>query len=121
MARLANLWEEKRRLLPDTDHAGVVSLVERRQSAEEDLVILLSALPSQFRSVMEVVEDAAKEAAAAGLGNFLPEAATAKLGRPRRERYQTIDESIQNFARCVITSVAECANQLRLDRWRPLR
>ena len=120
MARLANLWEEKRKLLPDTDHAGVVSLMERRQSAEEDLVILLSALPSQFRSVAEVVEDAAKEAAAAGLGNFSHEAATAKLGRPRREIYQTVDERIQNFARCGTTSVDEWADEFRLDRRMPI-
>jgi hypothetical protein len=120
MARLANLWEEKRRLLPDTDHAGVVSLVERRQSAEEDLVILLSALPSQFRTVVEVVEDSAKEAAAAGLGNFSRDAATVQLGRPRREIYQTIDERIQNFARCGIKSVDEWADEFRLDRRMPI-
>jgi hypothetical protein len=120
MARMANLWEEKRRLFPDTDHAGVVSLVERRQSAEEDLVILLSALPSQFRTVVEVVEDAAKEAAAAGLHNFSHDAATVQLGRPRREIYQTIDERIQNFARCGITSVDEWADEFRLDRRMPI-
>ena len=120
MARLAALWEEKRRLLPDTDHAGVVSLVERRQSAEEDLVILLSASPSQFRSVQEVVEDAAKEAAAAGLSGFSHEAAAARLARPRREIYQAVDERIQNFARCGISSVDEWADEFRLDRRMPV-
>jgi primosomal replication protein N'' len=79
MARLAALWEEKRKLLPDTDHAGVVSLIERRQSAEEDLVILLSASPSQFRSVAEVVDEAAKEATTAGLTEFSRDAAAALL------------------------------------------
>ena len=120
MARLAALWEEKRKLLPDTDHAGVVSLVERRQSAEEDLVILLSASPSQFRSVQEVVEDAAKEAAAAGLSGFSHEAAATRLARPRREIYQAVDERIQNFARCGISSVDEWADEFRLDRRMPI-
>ena len=120
MARLAALWEEKRKLLPDTDHAGVVSLIERRQSAEEDLIILLSASPSQFRSVQEVVDDAAKEAATAGLSGFSREAAAARLARPRREIYQTVDERIQNFARCGISSVDEWADEFRLDRRMPI-
>src|SRR5882757_7651285 len=120
MARLAALWEEKRKLLPDTDHAGVVSLIERRQSAEEDLVILLSASPGQFRSVTEVVDEAAKEASTAGLTGFSRDAAAALLMRPRREIYRTIDDRIENFARCGVSSVDEWANQFRLDRRMPI-
>ena len=120
MARLAALWEEKRKLLPDTDHAGVVSLIERRQSAEEDLVILLSASPSQFRSVAEVVDEAAKEASTAGLADFRATPAAAQLARPRREIYRTVDERIENFARCGISSVDEWADQFRLDRRMPI-
>ncbi|MGR6800571.1 hypothetical protein, partial [Aeromonas veronii] len=82
--------------------AGVAALTERRLSAEEDLVILLSAMSNQFRSVAEVIEEATKEASTAGLGDFSPEKATALLARPRREIYETIDERIRNFARCGI-------------------
>ncbi len=120
MARLAALWEEKRKLFPDTDHAGVVSLIERRQSAEEDLVILLSASPGQFRSVAEVVDEAAKEASTAGLTGFSRDAAAALLMRPRREIYRTIDDRIENFARCGVSTVDEWANQFRLDRRMPI-
>jgi primosomal replication protein N'' len=120
MARLAALWEEKRRLLPDTDHAGVISLIERRQSAEEDLVILLSASSSQFRSVAEVVDEAAKEASMARLTGFSRDAAAALLARPRREIYRMIDDRIENFARCDVSSVDEWANQFRLDRRMPI-
>src|SRR5712671_7272624 len=120
MARLAALWEEKRKLLPDTDHAGVVSLIERRQSAEEDLVILLSASPGQFRSVAEVVDEAAKEASTAGLTGFSRDSATALLARPRREIYRMIDDRIENFARCGLSSVDEWADQFRLDRRMPI-
>jgi primosomal replication protein N'' len=120
MARLAALWEEKRKLLPDTDHAGVVSLIERRQSAEEDLVILLSASPSQFRSVAEVVDEAAKEATTAGLTEFSRDAAAALLALPRREIYRMIDDRIENFARCGVSSVDEWADQFRLDRRMPI-
>jgi primosomal replication protein N'' len=120
MARLAALWEEKRKLLPDTDHAGVVSLIERRQSAEEDLVILLSASTSQFRSVAEVVDESATEASTAGLRGFSRDAAAALLARPRREIYRMIDDRIENFARCGVSSVDEWADQFRLDRRMPI-
>ncbi|SDF40251.1 Protein of unknown function [Bradyrhizobium brasilense] len=120
MARLAALWEERRRLLPDSDHAGVATLTERRISAEEDLIILLSATSNQFRSASEVIEEAEKEASTAGLTKFSAEEAMQLLGRPRREIYQAIDESIQNFARCGIQQVDEWADQFRLDRRMPL-
>lgn len=120
MARLAALWDEKRRLFPDTDHAGVATLTERRLSAEEDLVILLSATSGQFRSVAEVIEEAKKEASIAGLGDFSAETATALLARPRREIYHAIDERIQNFARCDIKELDEWADQFRLDRRMPV-
>jgi hypothetical protein len=119
-ARMAALWEEKRKLFPDTDHAGLASLIERRQSADEDLLILLSASSSQFRSAAEVVEEASKDASAAGLLGFSSEEAAAQLERPRREIYQSIDERIQNFARCGISVVDEWADQFRLDRRMPL-
>ncbi|MCC8936020.1 DUF4011 domain-containing protein [Bradyrhizobium sp. Arg68] len=120
MARLAALWEERRRLFPDSDHAGVATLTERRISAEEDLIILLSATSNQFRSASEVIEEAEKEASTAGLGSFSAEEAMELLGRPRREIYQAIDERIQNFARCGIQQVDEWADQFRLDRRMPL-
>ena len=116
MARLTALWEEKRRLFPDTDHAGLAALTERRISAEEDLIILLSATSNQFRSTPEAIEEAKKEAANASLHGFSPEEAVAFLDRPRREIYQAVDERIQNFARCGITEVDEWADQFRLDR-----
>ncbi|WP_245331852.1 AAA domain-containing protein [Bradyrhizobium sp. NAS80.1] len=118
-ARMAALWEEKRKLLPDTDHAGLASLIERRQTAEEDLLILLAASSSQFRSAEEIIEEAAKESSGAGV-RFSPKDAKAYLERPRRDIYQTIDERIQNFARCGIPVVDEWADQFRLDRRIPL-
>jgi len=118
-ARMAALWEEKRKLFPDTDHAGLMSLIERRQTAEEDLLILLAASSSQFRSAAEIIEEAAKESSDSGI-RFSPKDAAAQLARPRREIYQTIDERIENFARCGIPVVDEWADQFRLDRRMPL-
>jgi hypothetical protein len=116
MARLAALWEERRKLLPDTDHPGLASLIERRQTAEEDLILLLGASVGQFKSAAEIVEEAAKEAARAGVEDFAPAEAEAQLARPRRDIYRTVDERIENFSRCGISAIDDWADQFRLDR-----
>jgi primosomal replication protein N'' len=116
MARLAALWDERRKLIPDTEHPGLASLIERRQTGEEDLILLLGASVGQFKSAAEVVEEAAKEAARAGVQDFAPADAEAQLARPRREIYRAVDERIENFSRCGISAVDDWADQFRLDR-----
>jgi primosomal replication protein N'' len=114
--RLAAIWEERRKLLPDTDHPGLASLMDRRHSSEEDLILLLGAAVGQFRSSTEVVEEAAEEAAKAGIATFDPVAAENWLACPRREIYRGVDGRIANFSRCRIPSVDDWADQFRLDR-----
>ncbi|MCH3011671.1 hypothetical protein K3W89_14935, partial [Listeria monocytogenes] len=58
-ARLAAQWQERQRLLPDTEHPGLLALAERRVIAEEDLIVLLSANIGQFRAAEAIVEEAA--------------------------------------------------------------
>lgn len=120
MARLAALWEERRRLLPDAEHSGLASLMDRRQTAEEDLILLLAASIEQFRSADEIVEEAAAQARRAGIATFEPTAARAQLTWPRRDIYQTLDTRVENFARSGIVMADEWADQLRLDRLLPL-
>src|SRR5690606_28951951 len=69
-ARLAALWEERRRLIPDAEHPGLASLIDRRQTAEEDLILLLGASIEQFRSADDIVEEATAEAQRAGIAGF---------------------------------------------------
>ena len=114
--RLAAMWEERRKLLPDTEHAGLASLMDRRQTAEEDLILLLGASIGQFRSAAEVIEEATKEASSAGIRNFDPADAEAWFGRPRREIYRSVDERIKNFSRCGIAAADDWADQFRIDR-----
>jgi hypothetical protein len=116
MPRLVALWEERRKLLPDTDHPGLTSLMDRRQTVEEDLILLLGASIGQFRSAVEVVEEAAKDASRAGIAGFEAAMANAHLMRPRREIYRMIDDRIANFSRCGIESADIWADQFRLDR-----
>ena len=58
--------------MPDTEHPGLASLMDRRQTTEEDLILLLGASVGQFRSAAEVIEEATKEATRAGIRTFAP-------------------------------------------------
>ncbi|UCZ85726.1 AAA domain-containing protein [Pseudomonas sp. L5B5] len=119
-ARLASEWQERQRLLPDTEHPGLASLAERRVIAEEDLIVLLSASTDQFRSVDSIIQEAAELAARIEVGWFGSEEATALLQHPRQELYRSVDERIRGFARSGVTAVDEWAEQFRLERRMPL-
>jgi hypothetical protein len=90
--------------------------MDRRHTSEEDLILLLGADVGQFRSAAQVIDEAEKEAAKAGIATFDPAMAERWLTHPRREIYRGVDERIANFSRCGIPSVDEWADQFRLDR-----
>ena len=116
MPRLAAMWDQRRRILPDTEHPGLVSLMDRRQTGEDDLILLLGAAVGQFRSAAEVLEEASKEATRAGIAAFDSSQAESWLAGPRRAIYRAVDERIENFSRCGIAHVDDWADQFRLDR-----
>lgn len=119
-SRLAALWDERRCLLPDTDHSALLALLERRQTSEDDLILLLSASVGQFRTGDAIVAEAAEEAARAGLPDFDTEAAAARLSEPRREVYAALEKRVQGFVRCGITRVDETVDRFRLERRLPI-
>lgn len=115
-ARLAALWTEKRRILPDTDHPGLNSLIERRQTTDEDFILLLAADVGQFRSVDEILDEAQATAERAGVPSFEREQARDLLSRSRRDLHALVDRRLAGFARSGIERVDEWADQFRLDR-----
>ncbi len=119
-SRLTALWEDRRRLLPDTDHSALLALIERRQTSEDDLILLLSAAVGQFRTSDEIVAEASAEAERAGLTGFDPEEAATRLLRSRRELYAALEKRVQGFARCGITRVDEIVDRYRLERRLPI-
>ncbi|WP_221262583.1 AAA domain-containing protein [Sphingomonas kyeonggiensis] len=119
-SQLAAVWEERRRVLPDTDHPGLLAIVERRVTEEEDLILLLGAAAAQFRAADAIVEEAAATASRAGLAAFDRDAALERLTRPRRELNAEIEMRIENFARCGLDRIDEWADQFRLERRLPL-
>ncbi|PTM39383.1 uncharacterized protein DUF4011 [Bosea sp. 124] len=119
-SRLAAVWEDRRRILPDTDHPGLLALIERRVTEEEDLILLLSAAIGQFRAADAIVDEAATTAERAGVSTFNREEALAQIARPRRDIHAEIELRLEGFARCGLDRVDEWADQFRLERRLPL-
>ena len=114
----ANLEAERaarRRIYPDSDHAGLTSILERPRLSDEDLIILISASPSQFTPIAALVDKAMDLAGETGVAldrGQLP----GQLVEPRREIFGRIDERISNFARCGVQRVDEWADLFRIER-----
>ncbi|MBY8823220.1 AAA domain-containing protein [Sphingomonas colocasiae] len=119
-SRLAGIWEEQRHILPDTDHPGLLAIIERKITEDEDLILLLGAAASQFRSADAIVGEAEQAARRAGVEHFDRDAALAWLGRPRRELHAEIEARLEGFARCGLDRVDEWADQFRLERRLPV-
>jgi primosomal replication protein N'' len=109
-------WNRIRRLFPDTDHAGLASLIDRRVRQDEDLVVLVGAAVTGFTSAATVLDAAAATAARANVAGFAREDAASWLERSRREIYEELDRRLQGFARCGIPDVDAWADAYRVER-----
>ncbi|QNA83795.1 DUF4011 domain-containing protein [Sphingomonas sp. So64.6b] len=119
-SRLAAVWDEKRRVLPDTDHPGLLAIVERRITDEEDLILLLSAGAGLFRSAEAIVDEAETLAERGGLEVFDRETAFGWTSVPRRELHAEIELRLEGFARSGFERIDEWGDQFRLERRLPL-
>jgi primosomal replication protein N'' len=114
----ANLEAERaalRCIYPDSDHAGLTSILERPRISDEDLIILISANPQQFTPIAALIDkavDLASETNVALDRAQLP----VQLVEPRREIFGRIDERIASFARCGVQRVDEWADAFRVER-----
>lgn len=119
-ARLSAEWTTRRSVFPDSYHLGLLSLLERRSLAEEDLIVVLSAAPTQFRSCDAIVEEARQLAIRIAVTAFDTEVAAELMTWPRGEILEAVTERIEGFARCSYTQVNEWADRFRLERRLPL-
>lgn len=118
-ASLAAEWEERRRLLPDTGHYGLLNLMERKILSDEDLIVILSAQPGQFDSADAIIE-AAHALARQNEVIFDTAGAQGLLQKPRTEILQQLTERLQDFARCGLPVLDQWAEQFRLEKRIPL-
>lgn len=119
-ARLAAEWNTRRRVFPDSEHLGLLNLLERRSLAEEDLIVVLSAAPTQFRSCDSIVEQARQLALNGGIPTFDAISAAETVTWPRGEILEAVAERVEGFAKCGYAPVNEWADKFRLDKRIPL-
>jgi primosomal replication protein N'' len=119
-ARFGALWDERRRILPDTEHPGLIAVMERRQTTEEDLILLVAASPDQFRPADDILAEAETAAGECGIADFDRSKALDTVVRPRRDVMYEIDQRIEGFARCNVQRIDEWADRYRLERRLPL-
>ena len=105
--------------MPETDHPALEAILDRPQIAEEDLILVVSAAPSQFRPRDVIVGAAAEIAEKVGVP-WNSERAASSLELPRRDLYALIDKRIESFARCDHEQLDAWADRFRLERRLPL-
>jgi hypothetical protein len=94
-ARLSAEWNTRRRAFPDSDHLGLLNLLERRSLAEEDLIVVLSAAPTQFRSCDAIVEQARQLAMNSSVPTYDASVAADMVTWPRGEILQAVTERVE--------------------------
>lgn len=119
-AQLASQAKELKRHFPDSENAGLFSLLEKELVNQEDFIILLSACAEQFRNVSQVIKDAAETAAKAGISTFDAEAAGKLLESPYRELYKKVASNTEKFLICGIKEVDGWIDEFRITRKMPL-
>lgn len=114
--RLAAQWEQRRKELPDANHPGLASLIERSSHRDEDLILLLAASVAQFRSRDELVADTVELAERHHLPVPSEESMHEWLDHSRRDLFSAIDQRIAGFARCGHERIDIWADHFRLER-----
>ncbi|AHG20053.1 hypothetical protein Z042_10720 [Chania multitudinisentens RB-25] len=119
-ARLLAIWEEQRKLFPDTLHNGLRTLIDRRHPNEDELILLLSADLGQFTSAESLLVQASELASQYHVMGFSREASRELLALPRSEIYQQLAARINGFNRCNITDIDNWAARFLQTRRLPL-
>lgn len=114
--RLAAEWDTRRRVFPDSEHMGLLNLLERRSLNEENLIVVLSASLTQFRSSDSIVEEAQLLAGTNQVLSFDANVAKEVVSLPRGEILEAVDKRIEGFARCNNELIDDWADRFRLDR-----
>jgi primosomal replication protein N'' len=119
-ARLLAIWEEQRKLFPETPHNGLRTLIDRRNLNEDELILLLSANIELFTSAESLLAQARELASQYHIMSFDGNESRAILALSRTEIYQRLAERINGFNRCSIADIDGWAAHFMLTRRLPL-
>ena len=115
-AILVRRWKRRRRNFPRAHHRGLEVLCEKSAPLPEELLVLLSADLSQFRTAEAILEDAGREAETAKVDFFCSESAREWVGESQRDLILELNRRIANFSRCNIERLDEWADTFRYER-----
>lgn len=119
-AKLSAEWEARRKFFPDSEHPGVLSLLERRSLNEEDMIVVLSATMDQLRAANAIVTRASELARTYDVASFNPDVAQDVLGWSRPEIFSAVSERIEGFATCGRPDIDSWADKFRVEKRLPL-
>ena len=106
-------WQQRRKLWPDSNLPALQSILSRKVLTDENLLLLLAASISQFRTVDEIVESV--ESLAVDEQLVIPDSQTLRdlLACSREELYALVDERTRDLAQCRIPAIDEWADEYR--------
>lgn len=110
---LMQAWIQRRMIWPDSNVPALQSIISRRYLTNEDLLLLLAAAISQFRTVDEVI--ASVESLAADKQLEPPGQALLRslLRNSRDELYARLDLHLDGLARCGVAAIDDWADEYR--------
>jgi hypothetical protein len=109
-------WREKRRRFPESSHAALSVLYDRKTPSDEEYIILISAGLEALRAAEEIVQEAEQLAREAGVSEFTAEAAAKWFDFSRRDIFDALDERLRSFTRCGRERADDWADAFRLER-----
>jgi primosomal replication protein N'' len=115
-ALLEAQWRKKCVLFPDATAPGLSPLFNRRTHTDEDLLLLLCADDSAFRSAEHVLEEAQNLAEAASVAEFSKDEARALLAHPRPILQEMINERLSGFRRTSRPKIEEWRERYQIER-----
>ncbi len=113
---LENQWRWLRASFPDSEHRGILGLLEKRNHTEEDLIILISAQQEEFVSAAEILEQTRRLAITVPEISLDGSDSAAFLAMSRRELLDEIDNRLSGFACSGISVIDEWADVYRMER-----
>jgi|GEM_PF-671081 len=118
--KLASQWRARRLSFPESEHRGLARIMRRPALSEENIILLVGARVTQFKTADEILSEA--QAASKGLPfRFDPLAATDALQkRTAHDLLKCVAERTADFARCGIDRLDGWADEFRANGNLPL-
>ncbi|QDS88793.1 Serine/threonine-protein kinase PrkC [Rosistilla ulvae] len=113
---LLQQWGRRQADWPESRHLALAHLLSKHSLSEVELLVLLAAPLTEFRSADDLLDEAEREANAAGIGTFWDrEAARQGLQQGRREVFEALGDRLSDFVRCGVATADQWADTFRFE------